>query len=141
MRVKVISGLFAAAALALTMIVPVTAQAPTYSVSWIAGPPGQEATYNGTSTFSVDAKGMVSGKLALTTPVGVNAAIGGKVEKDVWTFEFPFEIPDQQCVGTLKGTGKVAAGRKTIQGTAMIGGACAPEPFNSTFTFTLQEKK
>ncbi len=141
MRVKVMSGIAAAALLALTVIVPASAQAPTYNVSWIAGPPGQEATYTGTATFVVDAKGMVTGKMALVDPVGVNAAISGTVAKDVWTFEFGYEIPDQMCSGTLKGTGKVAAGRKQIQGTAVIAGACVPEPFNSTFTFTLQEKK
>ncbi len=141
MRPRLMTGIAAAALLALTVIVPASAQAPTYNVSWIAGPPGQEATYTGTTTFVVDAKGVVTGKLSLINPVGVNAAISGTVAKDVWTFDFGYEIPDQMCSGTLKGTGKVAAGRKTIQGTAVIAGACVPEPFNSTFTFTLQEKK
>lgn len=141
MSARLISGLSAAVALALTVIMPVSAQAPTYTVSWIAGPPGQEATYTGTSTFNVDAKGVVTGKMALIDPVGVNAAIGGTVANNTWTFEFSYEIPDQQCTGVLKGTGKIGEGRKTIQGTAVIAGACVPEPFNSTFTFTLQEKK
>lgn len=135
------TGIAAGMLLALTVIVPASAQAPTYNVSWIAGPPGQEATYTGTTTFAVDAKGVVTGRMALIDPVGVNAAISGTVAKDVWTFEFGYEIPDQMCSGTLKGTGKVAADRKAIQGTAVIAGACVPEPFNSTFTFTLQEKK
>lgn len=141
MKARLTTGIAAAALLALTVIVPASAQAPTYNVSWIAGPPGQEATYTGTTTFVVDAKGVVTGKLALIDPVGVNAAISGTVVKDVWTFEFGYEIPDQMCTGTLKGTGKIAAGRKTIQGTAVIAGACTPEPFNSTFTMTLQEKQ
>lgn len=141
MRVKLMTGIAAVALLALTVIVPASAQAPTYNVTWIAGPPGQEATYTGTSTFVVDAKGVVTGKMALIDPVGVNAAIAGTIAKDTWTFEFGYEIPDQMCSGTLKGTGKVAESRKTIQGTAVIAGACVPEPFNSTFTFALQEKK
>lgn len=140
MRARVMLGL-AAAVLAMTVIVPASAQAPTYNVSWIAGPPGEEATYTGTTTFNVDAKGAVTGRMALTDPVGVSAALAGTVEKGVWTFEFSYEIPDQQCTGVLKGTGKISEGRKTIQGTALIAGACAPQPFNSTFTFTLQEKK
>jgi hypothetical protein len=140
MKTRLMVGL-AAAALALTVIMPALAQAPTYSVSWLGGPPGQEVTYTGTATLSVDAKGVVTGKMALTDPIAVNGVLGGSIANDTWTFEFPYEIPDQQCSGTLKGTGKVGAGRKTIQGTAVIGGACAPEPFNSSFTMTLQEKK
>jgi hypothetical protein len=127
-------------AIGAVLVVPVFAQAPTYSVSWIAGPPGQEQTYTGTTTLSVDGKGMVSGKMALTAPATVTAALSGQVTKNVWTFEFPFEIPDQMCSGTIKGTGKVAEGRKTVEGSAVISGACAPEPFNSTFTMTLREK-
>jgi len=141
MRVRLMTGIAAVALLALTVIVPASAQVPTYNVSWIAGPPGQEATYTGTATFVVDAKGGVTGKMVLVDPVGVNATIAGTVANDTWTFEFGYEIPDQMCSGMLAGTAKVATGRKTIQGTAVIAGACTPEPFNSTFTVTLQEKK
>lgn len=140
MRARLLTKVGVLVVLALTAIVPAFAQAPVYNVSWIAGPPGEEATYTGTATMNVDAKGVVTGKLALVDPVGVNAVLSGTIVKDVWTFEFPYEIPDQMCNGTLKGTGKVADGRKTIQGTAVIGGGCVPEPFSSTFTFTLKEK-
>ncbi len=140
MRRLILSGVMATV-LGAMLVLPISAQAPTYNVSWLAGPPGQEQTYSGTTTFNVDAKGMVTGKLALTAPAAVNAALSGTVEKDTWTFEYGYEIPDQMCSGTIKGTAKLGAGRKTIQGTATIGGGCVPEPFNSTFTFTLQEKK
>lgn len=140
MRRAILSGVMTAVLGAL-IVLPISAQAPTYDVSWVAGPPGQEQTYSGTTTFSVDAKGVVTGKLAITLPAAVNAALSGSVVKDTWTFEYPYEIPDQMCSGTIKGTAKVGEGRKTIQGTAVIGGGCAPEPFNSTFTFTRQEKK
>jgi hypothetical protein len=141
MRPRPTSALAAVALFALTVIVPASAQAPTYNVSWIAGPPGDEATYTGTATMNVDAKGVVTGKLGLVDPVAVTAALAGTIAKDTWTFEFAYEIPDQMCTGTLKGSGKVSEGRKTIQGTAIVGGECAPEPFDSSFTFTLQEKK
>jgi len=132
----VMAGVFGA-----MLVLPISAQAPRYNVSWVAGPPGQEQTYTGTTTFSVDAKGAVTGKLALTAPVGVNGTLAGTVVKDTWTFEYAYEIPDQMCSGTIKGTAKIAEARKSIQGTAVIGGGCTPEPFNSTFTFTLPEKK
>lgn len=131
----------AAGLLAAMMVLPGAAQAPTYNVSWLAGPPGQEQTYTGTTTFAVDAKGVVTGKLGITVPTAVNAALAGTVVKDTWTFEYGYEIPAQECSGTIKGTAKVADGRKTIEGTALIAGGCTPEPFNSTFKFTLQEKQ
>jgi len=141
MTARFLTGIAAAAALALTILIPVSAQAPTYDVTWVAGPPGSEATYTGTATMSVDAKGVVSGKLALTSPVGVNATLAGTVVKDTLTLEFPYQIPDQGCDGTIKGTAKVAAGLKVFEGTAMIGGACTQDqPFNSTFKFTLRGK-
>jgi hypothetical protein len=119
---------------------PVFAQAPTSNVSWIAGPSGEEQTYTGTTTFLVDAKGVVSGKLAITMPAAVNAALAGRVENGTWTFEYAYEIPDQMCTGVIKGTASVGEGRKVIEGTATIGGSCALEPFGSSFKMTLREK-
>lgn len=141
MKARFFSGLAVATALAVTVLIPVSAQAPTYDVSWVAGPPGSEQTYSGTATMAVDAKGVVTGKLAITSPAAVNAVLSGTVAKDTWTFEYPYEIPEQQCTGVIKGTAKVTAGNKTVEGTATIGGGCAPEPFSSTFKFTLQAKK
>ena len=141
MKARLLTGLAVATALALTVLIPVSAQAPVYDVTWVAGPPGSEQTYTGTATMNVDAKGVVTGKLGLTSPVAVNANLAGSIAKDTLTLEFPYEIPDQQCTGAIKGTGTIAAGRKTIEGTAMIGGACTQDqPFNSTFKFTLREK-
>lgn len=140
MRQRFVAGM-AAVVMGAMLVLPGSAQAPTYSVSWLAGPPGQEQTYTGTTTFVVDGKGVVTGKMTLTSPATVTGTLAGTVAKDTWTFEYPYEIPEQQCSGTVKGTAKVAAGRKTIQGTATIGGGCVAEPMASTFTFTLQEKK
>lgn len=114
---------------------------PVYDVSFVAGPAGQEAAYTGTSTFNVDAKGVVSGKMAIVSPTTVRATISGQIEKGTWTFEYPYEMVDQGCLGTLKGTATVPADRKVISGKVLIGGDCSPEPMNGTFTFTLQEKK
>ena len=141
MRVKVIA---AAMVVGVGMAV-ISAQAPkmepVYDVSFLAGPPGEEAEYTGTSTFIVDAKGVVTGKMTIWSPTAVQATLAGRVDKGTWTFEYPYEMTDQGCVGTLKGSAKVPADKKVISGTALIGGDCAPEPMTGTFTFTLQVKK
>ena len=114
---------------------------PVYDVTYVAGPPGEEATYTGTTTFNVDAKGVVTGKMTISNPTTVRATITGQIDKGTWTFDHSYEMVDQGCTGSLKGTATVSADRKTVSGKVLIGGECAPEPFNGTFTFTLQEKK
>ena len=114
---------------------------PVYDVTFIAGAAGQEASYTGTSTFNVDAKGVVTGKMAIVSPTTVNARIAGQIDKGTWTFKYTYEMPDQGCTGSLEGTAAVPADRKVISGKVLIGGDCAPEPMNGTFTFKLQEKK
>lgn len=114
---------------------------PVYDVTFLAGPAGEEASYTGTSTFVVDAKGGVTGKMTIVNPTTVRATLAGQITKGTWAFDYTYEMPDQGCTGTLKGTATVPADRKTISGTALIGGECAPEPMNGTFTFKLQEKK
>lgn len=114
---------------------------PVYDVTFIAGPAGEEASYTGTSTFSVDAKGVVSGKMAIVSPTTVRATIAGQIEKGTWTFKYSYEMPDQGCTGSLEGSAPVPADRKVISGKVLIGGDCSPEPMNGTFTFKLQEKK
>jgi hypothetical protein len=141
MRVRVM----AAGMLVLAGMVAISAQTPkaepVYDVSILAGPPGEEAVYTGATTLSVDAKGMVTGKMTIHSPTTVRATLAGQIEKGTWTFEYPYEMTDQGCWGTLKGTAEVPADRKKISGTALIGGDCAPEPMSSTFSFTLQVKK
>lgn len=113
---------------------------PTYRVTFVVVPDGMEQTYTGTSTFVVDAKGAVTGKMVLTDPVMVRANLSGKMDKGTWTFEYGYDIPDQGCSGLVTGTAKVPDGAKTFSGTAVISGGCSPDPMNGSFTFTLQEK-
>jgi len=89
----------------------------------------------------VDAKGVVTGKMTIVSPATVRATLSGQIEKGKWTFKYTYEIPDQGCMGTLTGTADVSADQKKVTGTAVIGGDCAPEPFNGSFTFTQQVKK
>ena len=137
--------MMAAALFVLAGMAAISAQAPkmepVYDVTFIAGPAGEEAEYTGTSTFSVDAKGMVAGKMVILSPTTVLATLSGRIDQGMWTFEYPYEMTDQGCTGTLKGSAKVPADRKEISGSALIGGDCAPEPMTGTFTFTLQVKK
>ncbi len=126
-------------------MVGMSAQTPApeavYDVSLLAGPAGEEGIYTGTTTFSVDAEGMVTGTLAIVSPTTVRAKLAGRVDTGEWAFEYPYAMTDQGCLGVLTGTAKVPADKKVISGSVAIGGDCAPEPMNGTFTFTLQAKK
>ena len=140
MRAGVLAAVLVVAGMA-GMSAQTPAAGPVYDVSFLAGPAGQEAAYTGTTTFSVDAKGMVTGTMALVSPTPVKAKLGRRVDKGEWTFEYPYDMTDQGCMGILKGTAKIPADKKVISGAVTIGGDCAPEPMNGTFTFTLQAKK
>jgi hypothetical protein len=97
--------------------------------------------YTGTTTFAVDAKGAVTGKMRLIDPAEVTGTLAGTVKDGTWTFEYPYEIPAQMCSGTVKGTAKVSADRKLIEGKGVAGGACTnDQPLDLTFTLTLQAK-
>ena len=106
---------------------------PTYDAKYTDGD-GQ--VYTGTVTFTVDAKGAVTGKMKLTDPVEILATLNGTVKDGKWTFDYAYEIPAQACSGTAKGTGDVATDGKTVQGTAVAGGTCSEQPIQLTFTFT-----
>ena len=99
-----------------------------------------ETVYTGVTSFNVDKEGKVTGKMALDSPVGVEAVLGGTIKGDVWTFEYPYSIPQQGCEGSVTGTGKVSKDRKLIEGTVKIGGACTQTPLDATFSFTQKEK-
>jgi hypothetical protein len=114
---------------------------PVYDAKFTVTTDNGEAVYTGTTTFVVDAKGVVTGKMTLTTPIAVEATLGGAVKAGTWTFEYSYAIAEQNCTGTLKGTGTVPADRKTISGAAMVLGGCVQQPLSSTFSFTMQEKK
>ena len=113
------------------------AAAPTYDAAFVLA----EGTYTGTTTFSVDRKGVVTGTMKLTNPIAVDGTLAGTVKGDVWTFEYPYTIAEQGCSGSVTGTGKMSADKKTISGDVTIGGACVEAPMAASFTFVRQEKK
>ncbi len=112
---------------------PQAPPAPTYDARF-TGADGQ--VYSGTLTFAVDAKGAVSGKMRLTDPLEILATLAGTVKDGKWSFEFPYEIPEQGCTGVVKGTATVPADGKVIQGTGVAGGGCTEQPIDLTFAFT-----
>lgn len=133
--------LMAVAAMACVGVVAAAAtQAPVYDVAWTAGPPGEEQTYTGTATLTVDAKGVVTGTLTLTSPATVKATMSGTVDKGIWSFEYGYQIVEQGCTGQLKGTATMPADRGQIKGKAYISGDCAPQGLDSTFTFTAKKQ-
>ena len=111
--------------------------APAYDAKFTAA---DGVVYTGTTTFAVDAKGGVSGKMKLVDPLEVIGTLAGTVKQGTWTFEFPYEIPQQSCTGTVKGTAKVPADQKVIEGKGIAGGGCAEQPLDLTFTLTRQPK-
>jgi len=115
-----------------------TPAAPSYDAKFTLDTDG--AVYSGTTTFVVDAKGVVTGKMALTDPTEVNGMLGGTVKDGTWAVAFDYTIPAQSCSGTVKGTAKVATDMKVISGPVTIAGACTEQPMTATFSFTRREK-
>ena len=94
----------------------------------------------GTTTFEVDKTGKVTGKLHIESPNVVDATLGGTVKDGKWTFEYPFSMPVQGCVGTVNGTATVSADQSKVSGLLNIGGACVEQPVTAAFTFTRRAK-
>lgn len=116
-----------------------TAQTPPTYAATFSIETGE--VYSGTTTFSVDAKGAVTGSMRLTYPATVTAALSGTIKDGTWTFEFAYEMPDQGCSGVVSGKGKVPEDRKVVSGTVSIGGGCVENPMGATFELRRQEGK
>jgi hypothetical protein len=105
--------------------------APTYAVQF-----SLDQEYTGTTTFAIDAKGVVTGEMTVDPP-GVRATLNGTVKDGVWTFEkMPYTIASQNCSGVTSGTAKVPADRQVITGHIHVEGGCTDQPMDGTFTFT-----
>ena len=112
--------------------------APTYDATFTLDTNGE--VYTGTTTFVVDAKGAVTGKMVLTQPTEVNAMLGGVVKDGNWDVAYDYAIPAQNCTGSLKGAAQVPKDMKVIAGKVTIGGACTEQVMTATFSFTRREK-
>ena len=137
MRVAV----FGIAAIWVLGSLPGRAQTPAPTYDAVFTILSSQEIYSGPTTFAVDAKGTVTGTMTLTTPTRVNATLGGTVKDGVWTFSYPFAMPDNNnCTGTVKGTAKVTAEGKSVNGTANVSADCMQQPEDSSFVFTKREK-
>lgn len=94
--------------------------------------------YFGTTSFSIDKAGKVSGTMKLTDPALVDAKLNGEVANGVWKFAYPFTMDNQgqACDGTVSGTAKLAADRSEAAGDVTISGSCSPDALVGTFKFT-----
>lgn len=129
-------GVFVAAALSGTVIFQATP--PVYDATFTVG---DTQIYSGTTTFRVDGKGVVTGKMQLAKPLSVVAQLAGSVKEGTWTVDYGYTIPERNCTGLVKGTAQVAKDRKAIAGSVVISGDCSPNPQNATFSFTRQPPK
>ena len=127
------SALLCAAALTIQAQTP----PPQYDARFVLT---NGAVYEGTTTFVVDEKGVVTGRMVLTVPTPVNSTLTGSLKDGIWTFKYAYTATDEGCSGTVIGTAKVPTDRKLISGNAMIGG-CTEEPLAAVFTFARREKK
>ena len=113
--------------------------APTYDAAFTIL--SSQEIYSGPTTFAVDGKGTVTGAMTLTTPTRVNATLNGTVKDGVWTFSYPFAMPDNNnCTGTVKGTANVTAEGKSVAGTVNVSADCMQQAEGASFVFTRREK-
>ena len=134
---RVLLALSLAAATSVSSIAQTPTPEPVYDVSFVLTD-GQ--VYTGTTTFVVDAKGVVTGQMTLTQPTPVASTLAGSLKDAVWTFKYNYSATEQACAGSVTGTAKVPTDRKLISGNAIITG-CSEEPLAAVFTFTLKPKK
>lgn len=132
-----IRALLFSSVVSVATVLPYLRPAPTYDATFTVA----QQVYTGTAAMAVDRRGAVTGKLQLSQPAIVIGVLGGAVKSGTWTFEYPYEIPALGCAGTVKGTATFAPDRKTVSGTATVGGACTDKPESATFTFKLRERR
>ena len=65
---------------------------PVYDATFSVTTDNGTQSYTGTTTFVVDAKGGVTGKMNLTQPTAVEGTLSGTIKAGTWTFEYPYSI-------------------------------------------------
>ena len=122
------------AVIAVTMVGALTAQTKR-----AAGPKSvtnnitvrvQDTVYTGTMEMAVH-RGKVTGQLRITTPTEVTGTVAGQAKAGVLDLEFPFQMPAQQCQGTVKMTIKTPAKPGPATGTMEAVG-CGSDPTQKT---------
>jgi hypothetical protein len=124
------AAVLCAVPLAAAQVTPKPA-APTYAVKV-----SLDQEYIGTTTFAIDAKGVVTGEMTVDPP-GVVQTLNGTVKDGVWTFEkMAYTMAAQSCSGVTSGTATVPADLGVISGKIHVEGGCTDQPMDGTFTFT-----
>lgn len=124
-----------ASVLALALLSSQAPAAPIYDVKV-----DLDHTSTGTTTFVVDKDGNVSGTLHIEAPDVAEAKLAGSIKDGVWTYKYPFSMPDRNCTGTVAGMAKVTADQASVSGSMTVSGACTDQPMDGTFTFTRRSK-
>jgi hypothetical protein len=112
---------FAAGAAAQTPA-PAALKNPTHEISVSAG----DTIYTGTVALQVDA-GKVTGDMLITVPSQITGKVAGTSKQGVMVLEFPYNMVDNGCQGTVKMNIKMPEKPGVATGTMEAKG-CAEDP-------------
>jgi hypothetical protein len=132
---RLVAAVLCAVPLAATQATPKPAT-PTYAVKI-----SLDQEYIGTTTFAIDAKGLVTGEMTIDS-TGAVMTLSGSVKDGVWTFEkMSFTLAALNCSGVTSGTATVPADLGVISGKIHVEAGCGTDqPRDGTFTFTRTPK-
>ena len=91
----------------------------------------------GTLTLVTAKDGIVTGRMALTSPFTVEGEVDGLLFEDELTISIPYTIAENGCSGVAAGTGIVAEGGGSIDGHMDIADECEGAS-GATFSLTLR---
>lgn len=60
-----------------------------------------DQVYTGTMVMAVE-KGKVTGDMLITTPTAITGKVAGTAKGGVLTLDFPYQMTEQKCEGTVK---------------------------------------
>ena len=101
---------------------PATVKNPTHEISVSAG----DTVYTGTVALKVD-KGKVTGEMLITSPTEITGKVAGTSKDDVLMLEFPYNMTENMCTGTVKMNIKMPAKAGVATGTMEAKG-CGDDP-------------
>ena len=101
---------------------PATLNNPTHEISVSAG----DTIYTGTVALKVDA-GKVTGDMLITVPTQITGKVAGTAKQGLMVLEFPYNMVDNGCQGTVKMNIKMPDKPGAATGTMEAKG-CAEDP-------------
>lgn len=112
---------------------PATLKNPTHEISVSAG----DAVYTGKVALKV-AGGKVSGDMLITSPTEITGKIAGTSKDGVMVLEFPYQMTENMCTGSVKMNIKMPAEPGPAAGTMEAKG-CGDDP-NAVLPGTVELK-